>query len=307
MREVHPSGGWPSGRARAALVLAVLMGGCNLDEIEVPELSGPSEMGTAIRLTANPDVITADGFSTSLVGVEVFDQNGAPAANRTVLLALSDTSGRLADIGTLNATNGSRLRAAEATVVTGSNGVANAVYTAPPRTDFTADQFVVIQARPVGTDATGIVYRSVRIELKSAEPRLFPQISGNAAPDLRLRGGGAPGLDHVQLAHDLHREAQHRGPLPDHVGGQRRVHRPLRLVLGRWLPERDGARLEPLLPVRGRIHGIHGHPSRDRQRRRGLGLHHRDHGRSLARAQGERPASLSPEARPPTGLRRMLT
>lgn len=182
MSEVRPSGGWPSARARAAFVLALFMGGCNLDEVEVPELSGPSELGTALRLTANPDVITADGFSTSLIQVEVFDQNGSPAANRTVILALSDTSGRLADIGTLNATSGARLRAAEATVVTGSSGTANAVYTAPPRTDFTADNFVVIQARPVGTDATGIVYRSVRIELKSAEPRLFPQVSGNSAP-----------------------------------------------------------------------------------------------------------------------------
>jgi hypothetical protein len=168
--------------ARAALALALIMGGCGLDEVEIPELSGPSELGLSLKLTATPDVLTADGFSTSLIQVQAFDNNGAPAAGRSVLLALADGSGNFADIGTLNATNGTRLRAAEAVVVTGDNGVGQAVYTAPPRTDFTADSFVTIAARPIGTDASGIAYRSVKIELRSAEPRLFPISPGNAAP-----------------------------------------------------------------------------------------------------------------------------
>jgi hypothetical protein len=169
--------------ARAALALAIVMGGCNLNEVEVPELSGPSEIGTALRLTATPDVITADGFSTSLIQVQAFDQNGGALAGRSIVLALADnTTQAFADIGTLNATSGARLRAAEAIVVTGANGVAQAVYTAPARTDFTADSFVTVAARPVGTDATGIEYRFVKIELRSAEPRLFPQKEGNAAP-----------------------------------------------------------------------------------------------------------------------------
>ena len=167
----------------AAVVLAALMGGCGLDEIELPDLSGPSELGTAVDLDANPDIITADGFSTSLIVIKVFDQNGQPASGRTVVLALADNSGAFADIGTLNATTGARLRAAEATVVTGSNGQAQAIYTAPARTDATADQFITVVARPVGTDANGVVYRSVKIELKSAEPRLFPvPIGDNDAP-----------------------------------------------------------------------------------------------------------------------------
>jgi hypothetical protein len=174
---------WPArGPARAALVLALFVGGCGLDEVEIPELSGPSELGTALKLTANPDVITADGFSTSLIQVQAFDNNGGPLAGRAIILTLADGSGRFADIGTLNATSGTLLRAAEATVVTGGNGVANAVYTAPARTDFTADNFISIAARPVGTDATGIAYRFVKIELKSAEPRLFPPGAGGSAP-----------------------------------------------------------------------------------------------------------------------------
>ena len=173
----------PRAAVWAAVVLAGLMGGCGLDEVQIPEFSGPSELGTAVDMDANPDVITADGFSTSLIVVKVFDQNGQPASGRTVVLALADDSGVFADIGTLNATTGVRLRAAEATVVTGGNGQAQAIYTAPARTDATADQFVTIRARPVGTDANGIVYRSVKIELKSAEPRLFPvPIGDNTDP-----------------------------------------------------------------------------------------------------------------------------
>lgn len=160
------------------LALALAHSGCNLDEVDIPEISGPSELATAVNLTANPDVLTADGFSTSLIEVKVFDQNGAPAPNRTILLAISNSGGSFVDLGTLNATSGSLLRAAEATVVTNGSGVATAVYTAPARTDFTANGSVTINGRPVGTDANGVLYRSVQIELKSAEPKLFPANPG---------------------------------------------------------------------------------------------------------------------------------
>jgi hypothetical protein len=56
--------------------------------------------------------------------------------------------------------------------------VAQVVYEAPARTDATANQDILIAARPVGTDASGQVFRSVRISLRSAEPRLFPEIPG---------------------------------------------------------------------------------------------------------------------------------
>jgi hypothetical protein len=173
---------WPRVALGAPLLLVLAMAGCGLDDVEIPELSGPSELGLALKITVTPDVVTADGFSTSLVQVQAFDQNGGAATNRQILLAIADGTGNFADLGTLNATSGGRLRAAEAVVVTGANGVATAVYTAPARTDFTADQFVTIGARPVGTDANGIAYRSAKIELKSAEPRLFPQVPDNDLP-----------------------------------------------------------------------------------------------------------------------------
>jgi hypothetical protein len=60
--------------------------------------------------------------------------------------------------------------------------VARVVYQAPPRTDATADQTVLVAARPIGTDASAAVYKTVRIELRSAEPRLFPPTPGNGSP-----------------------------------------------------------------------------------------------------------------------------
>jgi hypothetical protein len=54
------------------------------------------------------------------------------------------------------------------------NGLAQVVYEAPARTDVTANTAVLILARQIGSDASGELYRQVRIELRSAEPRLFP-------------------------------------------------------------------------------------------------------------------------------------
>ena len=56
------------------------------------------------------------------------------------------------------------------------------MYQAPPRTDATANQQIRVTARPVGTDASSALSRSVNIELRSAEPRLFPANPDNAGP-----------------------------------------------------------------------------------------------------------------------------
>lgn len=46
---------------------------------------------------------------------------------------------------------------------------------------------VLVAARPIGTDADGQIYRTVRIELRSAEPRLFPQIAmGGSATSMNV-------------------------------------------------------------------------------------------------------------------------
>jgi hypothetical protein len=172
------------GRSKAAALLCLLLGlnSCGLENVEVPELfEGPSETGLSFRMTAQPDIITADGFSTSLVQATVRDQNGRPVSGRDIFFAVADESGRFADLGTLRAT-GAQGVGTGLIVRTNAQGVAQVVYEAPVRTDATANQTVLVTARPVGEDASAAFYRSVRIELRSAEPRLFPQNPNNVEP-----------------------------------------------------------------------------------------------------------------------------
>jgi PKD domain-containing protein len=169
------------GKVSAALAVIFALNGCGLDELEIPEIDGPSEFGLSISLTASPDIVVADGFSSSLIQATVRDQNGSLVAGRQVFMAITDSQGRTADIGNLRSTSGPGLGTG-LVLTTGTNGIAQASYEAPPRTDLTANSTVLVTVRPVGTDANGQVYRSVRIELRSAEPRLFPQVPGNTLP-----------------------------------------------------------------------------------------------------------------------------
>jgi hypothetical protein len=175
-----------SGRQWAIACLALAFAaGCGLHGVDIPDIQGPSELATALHLTVTPDVVTADGFSTAFIQAEVRDENGQPMANRDIFFAIADESGRFADIGTLFDLAGNQLGATEAIIRTNGQGLAQLIYRTPPRTDATANQSVTIRARPVGTDANGAIYRSVRLELRSAEPRLFPQVplcSAQGAP-----------------------------------------------------------------------------------------------------------------------------
>ena len=186
----------------AGLVLAAVLNSCGLDEIVIPEPDGPSELSLALNMTAVPDVITADGFSTSLITATLRDQNGRPVAGRDIFFTISDASGTFADIGSLRTSNGP---GTGATVRTDSQGNAQIIYQAPARTDATANQFVQVSARPFGTDAKAANYRVVAIELRQAEPRLFAPNPNNSLPScgftLEAAGGGVctPGACVVKI------------------------------------------------------------------------------------------------------------
>ena len=170
---------WPARLAAVAFASALVVAGCGLDEVDIPELDGPSALGQDLRLTVSPDVVTADGFSTVLVTAVLKNENGAPLAGRDIFMYIADEDGRAADIGEFRSSNGP---GTGITVRTNASGVAQAVYEAPARTDATGHQTVLISARPIGDDFNGAIYRTVRIELRSAEPRLFPQNPENAPP-----------------------------------------------------------------------------------------------------------------------------
>ncbi len=158
--------------AQLGVGLTLVLAGCGLDKVQVPQLDGPAELGTSLKLTATPDVITADGNSSSLVRATVYNNQGQRLQGQQIFFAITDESGHPASIGSLSTDR----------ETTNNQGIAQIIYTSPPRTDATANQSVLVVARPVSSDANGAVYRSVRIELRSAEPRLFPQVPGNLAP-----------------------------------------------------------------------------------------------------------------------------
>ncbi len=170
-------------RIAAGLVACGLtLQGCSLDEIKVPEsLIGPSELGISLQMLAFPDIVVADGIQTSVIQAFVRDQNGKPVVGRGIVFTISDEAGRTAEIGTLTSATGARVFGST-TIPTNANGIAQVVYTTPERRDFTANARIVIGARPVGTDANGAQYTTLRIELRSAEPRRFPQVPGNTSP-----------------------------------------------------------------------------------------------------------------------------
>lgn len=162
----------PGGMLAAAALLLLAAGSCKLNKNEIPPLAGPSEMALSLQLTATPDVLTANGFSTSSIQVRARNENGQPASGIGLYFAISDAAGNFGEIGTLSSD----------TATTGSNGIAQVIYRTPPRTDATANRSVLVEVRPIGGDANGQLYRRVKIELRSAEPRLFPPGAGGSAP-----------------------------------------------------------------------------------------------------------------------------
>jgi len=164
----------------AALCLVLASGACQHD-VAIPDLEGPSETGLSLDLKVSKDVLVSDGRDFAVVTATVRGPNGKPLANQDVFFAIADESGRFADIGVIVGSNGP---GTGATVRTNAQGVAQVIYEAPARTDATANQSVLVMARLVGTDANGALntYHRVRIELRSAEPKLFPANPSNLPP-----------------------------------------------------------------------------------------------------------------------------
>jgi hypothetical protein len=171
------------GLARLGLALSLLAApACGLKEAPAPELFGPSELGLGISLSASPDIILANGFASSVIQARLQDSNGQPLAGRELVFTITDTAGRTADIGNFRTPASLSDLGTSVTVRTDRNGIAQVVYEAPARTDFTSNGNVQISVRPVGTDARSALYRSVQIELRSPEPRLFPENPDNVKP-----------------------------------------------------------------------------------------------------------------------------
>ena len=146
-------------RTATLAVLAVigLTASCTMKNQERPPLTGPSEFGTSIVVTVTPDVLRLDGASQALVTVTARDRTGSPVRDLSLIVEIS-VAGVKADYGSLSARN----------IVTGSDGRATFVYTAPaapsgPSVD--PNTTVDILVTPLGFDAANSVTRLASIRL----------------------------------------------------------------------------------------------------------------------------------------------
>jgi PKD repeat protein len=107
----------------ATLCVAVMLAGCTVHKTEAPPLSGPSELALSLSMTATPDSIAEDGGSQSAVKIVARGPDGRGLASLPLRVDMS-VNNVPQDFGTLSARS----------VVTGSDGSATVMYTAPRQT-----------------------------------------------------------------------------------------------------------------------------------------------------------------------------
>ena len=136
------------------LAAAAIAASCTVTSTPAPPLTGPSEMSLSLAIAANPDVLSMDGASQTLITIDARDANGQPAANVPLRLEII-ADGQAVDFGLLSAR----------TIVTGANGRASFTYTAPTLVG-TSIPDLEIFVTPTGLgDAASHVRRVVNIRL----------------------------------------------------------------------------------------------------------------------------------------------
>jgi PKD repeat protein len=139
-----------------AFVAMVTIAGCSLDKQTAPPLTGPSELGLSLAVTATPDIITQDGQSQATIQVIARDANSQPVSGLT-LRADMYVDGQLTDFGTLSAK----------TISTGADGRAAMVYQAPkaPSPVDADSRVVTIAVTPVNGNYAAATMRQVDLKL----------------------------------------------------------------------------------------------------------------------------------------------
>jgi PKD repeat protein len=134
-----------------------LVGAACVHKTEEPALGGPSTLARSITVQAVPDSITQDGASQSSVAITAIGPDGKALSGVAIRVDMM-VNGQLADFGTLSAR----------TIVTGNDGVARVIYTAPPAPPppgNTSVNFVSVRATPIGSDASASLSFTADIRL----------------------------------------------------------------------------------------------------------------------------------------------
>ena len=164
--------------ARTWLAVALIgLAACSVQETPAPPMTGPSELAWRVSMQAIPDSIFRDGASQAAIQIEATGPDGRPM--RALPLRLEIVfEGVIVDFGLLSAK----------TVVTGDDGRARVVYTAPPKPGEPVDTetVVTIRATPIGTDYGSHTGRTVDLRLVTPgiilPPNQPPQPSFSITP-----------------------------------------------------------------------------------------------------------------------------
>lgn len=142
---------------------------CTVKNTPAPAMTGPSELALRVAMQIVPDSILQDGASQAVLQIDAGSPDGRPVRGLALRVAtLFD--GVVQDFGTLSAK----------TVITGEDGKARVIYTAPPRPAEPSEQhnIVTFLVEPIGNDYAGETSRSVELRLVTPGVLLPP----NSAP-----------------------------------------------------------------------------------------------------------------------------
>jgi PKD repeat protein len=149
-------------RTHTVVVFAftLLAAGCTVDQAAVPTVSGPSEFGLSVTLSAVPDQLPRDGSSQSVVTIAVRDAAGRPVAGQR--LAIASTTGTVS----------------QDEVVTDSGGRAAFAFVAPSPSVI-GGNVAIINVTPIGNDFGNAAPRSVAINLMGLSNRTAPSFASD--------------------------------------------------------------------------------------------------------------------------------
>jgi PKD repeat protein len=145
--------------ARMALSIGLAAFGtaCNITSPDTPSVSGPSEFGTSITLSASPEVLAQDGASQAVITVFARDAASRPIKGLAIRWNASASTTRVLP-----------LNLSAPTSVTDADGRAAVVLTAPvtPTEAPVLPDFITVSATPVSGSVDEVQSRTVRVQLQ---------------------------------------------------------------------------------------------------------------------------------------------
>ena len=130
---------------------------CTVSTPDTPAISGPSEFGTSITLSASPEVLAQDGTSQAVITALVRDEASRPVSGVTIRWEAWASTTRVLPVNLSSLTSTSN-----------ADGRATVVLTAPvtPTVAPGSPDFITVYASPVSGSVDGVEQRTVRVQLQ---------------------------------------------------------------------------------------------------------------------------------------------